>query len=102
MDTSAVAELKTAASKAAKAFTASPGNSTLAASNLAATAAFAVADAALTEKKVEVAALLACFAGIFSFASAWLAHMCLVARCLSSGLTRARCAAQSASPRSGK
>ena len=65
-DATVVAALKSAASKATKAYTASPTNSTLAASSKAASAAFTLADAALTDKKVEVAALLAFFTGLFS------------------------------------
>ena len=66
-DKAAVALLKAAAAKAAKTYTASPTNSTLLAASKAAAATFTLADAALTTKKVDVAALLAFFAGVFSF-----------------------------------
>ena len=65
-DKAAVALLKAAAAKAVKSYTAAPSNSTLLAASKAASATFAVADVALTQKKVDVAALLAFFAGVFS------------------------------------
>ena len=66
-DKAAVALLKTAAATAAKTYTKSPTNSTLLAASKAAAATFSLADMALTQKKVDVAALLAFFAGVFSF-----------------------------------
>lgn len=62
-----VALLKAASAKAAKSYTASPTNSTLLSLSKVAAATFSVADTALTQKKVDVAALLAFFAGVFSF-----------------------------------
>jgi MFS superfamily sulfate permease-like transporter len=66
-DKAAVALLKTAAATAAKTYTKSPSNSTLLELSQAAAATFSLADVALTQKKVDVAALLAFFAGVFSF-----------------------------------
>jgi hypothetical protein len=66
-DKAAVALLKAAAAKAVKAYTASPTNSTLLAASKVAATTFSVADVALTQKKVDVASLLAFFAGVFSF-----------------------------------
>ena len=65
-DKASVALLKAAAAKAVKSYTASPTNSTLLAASKAATLTFTAADAALTHKKVDVASLLAFFAGVFS------------------------------------
>ena len=66
-EAAAVNALKLASSAAAKAYTASPTNSTLAAARTAAAASFTAADAMLTSQKIEVAALLAFWSGIFSF-----------------------------------
>jgi MFS superfamily sulfate permease-like transporter len=67
-ETAAVAKLKSAASAAAKEYAARPTNSTLAAAKSNADALFALSDAALTQKRVDIACLLACFVGIFAFA----------------------------------
>ena len=63
----AVAALKIAASAASKAAAASRLNTTLAAADLGATAAYNAANVALIQTQIDTASLLAFFVGIFSF-----------------------------------
>ena len=66
-DNASLANLKAAATAASKAVTLSPTNATLIAAKSSTAATYALANAALTTKMTDLAALLACFVGIFSF-----------------------------------